>query len=84
MNLPSESKHFSKMYNIELLDIYTIQIEDCWYRYQVTKIEDDSVTGILIDLGVEWCVDKSCVMYLPEQFLKVPSQVKHIMLINYW
>lgn len=81
MNLPDESKHFSKMYNIELLDIYAVQIEHCWYRFQVTKIESDNVTGILIDLGVEWSVDKNCVMYLPEQFLKVPSQVKYI---NYW
>lgn len=82
MNLPDESKHFSKMYNIELLDIYAVQIEHCWYRFQVTKIEDDNITGILIDLGIEWCVDKNCVMYLPEQFLKVPAQVKHILIIG--
>lgn len=75
MNLPSESKHFMKMFSIDISDVYAVQIQDEWYRFQVIKIEDDSVTGIFIDLGMEWSVTKSNVMFLPPKFLKVPSQV---------
>lgn len=74
--MPDESKHFIKMAEIELFDIYTVNIEDNWFRYQVIIVNDDSVTGILIDLGVEWCVSKNNVKFLPSKFLKVPSQVK--------
>jgi len=75
MNMPNESKHFIKMFSIEVSDVYAVQIQDEWYRFQVIKIEDDSVTGMFIDLGMEWCVTKSNVMFLPPKFLKVPSQV---------
>ncbi|CAI6350990.1 unnamed protein product [Macrosiphum euphorbiae] len=75
MNLPSESKHFIQMYKIDISDVYAVQIQDEWYRFQVMKIEDDSVTGIFIDLGMEWSVTKSNVMFLPQKFLKVSSQV---------
>lgn len=75
MNMPDESKHFNKMYSIEVFDIYAVKIENEWYRFQVIKVEEDSVTGIFIDLGMEWCVSKSSVLFLPEKFLKVPSQV---------
>lgn len=74
MNMPSESKHFIKMYGIEINDVYAVQIQNEWYRFQVLKIEEDSVTGIFIDLGMEWCVTESNVMFLPPKFLKVPSQ----------
>ncbi|XP_022175197.1 uncharacterized protein LOC111037126 isoform X2 [Myzus persicae] len=74
MNMPSESKHFIKMFSIEVSDVYAVQIQEEWYRFQVIKIEDDSVTGIFIDLGMEWCVTKSNVMFLPPKFLKVSSQ----------
>lgn len=73
--MPSESKHFIKMFSIEISDIYAVQIQNEWYRFQAIKIEDDSVTGIFIDLGIEWCVTKSNVMFLPPKFLKVPTQV---------
>jgi len=75
MNLPSESKNFIQMYKIDISDVYAVQIQDEWYRFQVMKIEDDSVTGIFIDLGMEWSVTKSNVMFLPQKFLKVSSQV---------
>lgn len=76
MNLPHESEHFVKMFSIELFDVYAVQIEINWYRFQVIKIEDESVIGIFIDLGIEWCVSKNNVMFLPQKFLNVPSQVK--------
>jgi len=76
MNMPDESKHFIKMFSVELFDVYAVQIENNWYRFQVIKIDDDCVTGIFIDLGVEWCVVASNVMLLPQKFLEVPSQVK--------
>lgn len=76
MNMPDESKHFHKMFSIETFDVYAVQIENEWYRFQVIKIEDNSVTGYFIDLGMEWCVPKSNVMFLPQKFMKVPSQVK--------
>lgn len=76
MNMPDESRHFIKMFDIEVLDVYAVKIENEWYRFQVTKKEDDNVTGIFIDLGMEWCVSKSDVMFLPPKFLNVPSQVK--------
>jgi len=75
MNLPSESKHFIQMYKIDISDVFAVQIQDEWYRFQVMKIEDDSVTGVFIDLGMEWSLTKSNVMFLPQKFLKVPSQV---------
>lgn len=74
--MPDESKHFIKMFSVELFDVYAVQIENNWYRFQVIKIDDDCVTGIFIDLGVEWCVVASNVMLLPQKFLEVPSQVK--------
>lgn len=76
MNMPDETEHFVKMFSIELFDLYAVKIGDIWYRYQVIKIEDDFVTGIFIDLGMEWCVAKNNVMFLPQKFLNVPSQVK--------
>lgn len=76
MNNPEESKHFIRMFSIELFDVYTVKVENEWYRFQVVKIEDDNITGILIDLGMEWCVTKNSVMFLPQKHLKVPSQVK--------
>lgn len=75
MNMPSESKHFINMFSIEISDIYAVQIQDEWYRFQTIRIEDDSVSGIFIDLGMEWSVSKSNVMFLPQKFLKVSSQV---------
>lgn len=74
--MPNESKHFQKMFSIEKFDVYAVQIENVWYRFQVVKIEDNSVTGNFIDLGMEWCVSKDNVMFLPEKFLNIPSQVK--------
>lgn len=74
MNMPSESKHFIKMFSIEVSDVYAVQIQEEWYRFKVSKIEDDSVIGIFIDLGMEWCVAKNNVMFLPPKFLKVSSQ----------
>ncbi|XP_025200911.1 tudor domain-containing protein 7-like [Melanaphis sacchari] len=74
MNMPSESKHFIKMFNIEISDVYAVQIQDVWYRFKVSSIEDDSITGIFIDLGIEFCVTKNNVMFLPPKFLKVSSQ----------
>lgn len=73
--MPEESENFNKMFNIEIADIYAIQIKNEWYRFQVIKIEDDTVTGIFIDLGIQWFVSKSNVMFLPQKFLKFPSQV---------
>lgn len=76
MNMPDESRNFIKMFSVEVFDVYAVQIENEWYRFQVIKIEDDNVTGIFIDLGMEWCVTKSDVKFLPPKFLNVPSQVK--------
>lgn len=76
MNLPDEYKHFSKMFDIEVLDFYAVKVNGVWYRFQVTKIENDLTTGIFIDLGIEWKLPTSSVMYLPQKFLKVPSQVR--------
>lgn len=75
MNTPDESKYFVKMFSIEMFDVYAIKIENDWYRFQVIKIEDDNVTGICIDLGVELYVSKSTVMFLPQKFMSTPSQV---------
>lgn len=75
MNTEEESKHFIKMFSVELFDVYAVQVENEWYRFQVIKIEGSNITGILIDLGMEWCVNSSDVMFLPLKFLKVPSQV---------
>jgi hypothetical protein len=74
--MPDESRNFIKMFSIEILDIYAVQIENEWHRFQVIKVEDDNVTGIFIDLGMEWCVTKSDVKFLSPKFLNVPSQVK--------
>lgn len=74
MNMPDQC--FIKMYSIEVLDLYAVQIENYWHRYQVLKIEDDNVTGIFIDMGVEWCVTKSDIKFLPPKFMSVPAQVK--------
>lgn len=75
MNTPDESENFSKMFAIEAYDVYAIKIENEWYRFQVIKIEDDNVTGICIDLGIELYVPKSAVMFLPQKFMITPSQV---------
>lgn len=87
MNMPEEYKQFIKICEIEISDVYAVQIEDEWYRFQVTKIEEkDNVIGIFIDLGVEWCVHKNKVMFLPPKFLNVPSQVDYLLIIilNYY
>lgn len=74
--MPNEVTYFSKMFCLELYDVYAVMINHEWYRFQAIKIEDDNVTGILIDLGVEWSATISDVKFLPQKFLKVPSQVK--------
>lgn len=79
--MPEESEHFIKMFNIEISDVYAVQVENGWYRFQVIKVEDDNVVGIFIDLGMEWSVPKNNVMFLPPKFLKVPSQVKLIIFL---
>lgn len=76
MNMLDESKEYHKMLSVELFDVYAVQIKNVWYRFQITKIENDNVTGICIDLGIEWFVPKSEVKLLPQKFLNVPSQVK--------
>jgi len=76
MNSPDECKQFSKMYDMEVFDFYAVKVDGAWYRFQITKIDGDRITGIFIDLGVEWCVPANNVMYLPQKFLKVPSQVR--------
>lgn len=78
MNTPEETKNFIKICEIEISDIYAVQIEDEWYRFQAMKFEEeDNVTGIFIDLGIEWSVHKNKVMFLPPKFLNVPSQVNY-------
>lgn len=74
--MPAESKHYHKMLGIELFDTYAIQIENIWHRFQIIKIENNDVTGIFIDLGIECIVSKSEVKFLPQKFLNIPSQVK--------
>lgn len=76
MNMPDESKHFNKMFNIEVFDIYAIQIENSWYRFQVINFEGDNVAGICVDLGIEWFVPNNSVMFLPQKFMSTPTQVK--------
>lgn len=76
MNTPEESKHFNKMFDIELFDVYAIQIDDEWYRFQVVKMDGDYITGVCIDLGMEWYVNRNTVMFLPQKFMSTPSQVK--------
>lgn len=73
--MPDETLYFSKMFSIEIFDVYAIQINSEWHRFQVYKIENDIVTGVLIDVGVEFIVDKNDIMFLPQKFLNVPSQV---------
>lgn len=75
MNTPDETKFFSKMFSIEVYDIYAVEINEGWHRFQVYKIEDDIVSGVLIDFGLEFIVNKSNVMFLPQKFLHFPSQV---------
>lgn len=75
MNTPDENKNFSKMFSIEVNDVYAVVINEEWHRFQACKIENDIVTGVLIDFGIEFIVDKSNIMFLPQKFLDVPSQV---------
>lgn len=63
------------MFSIEVYDIYAVKINEAWHRFQVYKIEDDIVTGVLIDFGLEFIVNKNNVMFLPQKFLNFPSQV---------
>ncbi|XP_050537895.1 uncharacterized protein LOC126903619 isoform X2 [Daktulosphaira vitifoliae] len=74
MNKPGESKSFIKMYSIEVDDVYAVEYDEQWHRYQVTKIENNNILGILIDLGLEFSIPRDNVMYLPPKFLKFPSQ----------
>lgn len=75
MNMPEESQHYVKMFNVELFDVYAVQMDKTWYRFQVIKIDDEKVTGIFIDLGIECLVFVNDVKFLPQKFFNVPSQV---------
>ncbi|XP_050422337.1 uncharacterized protein LOC126834455 [Adelges cooleyi] len=81
MNMPGESRSFIKISKVDLNEVYAVQFEGKWQRYQVNKIEDN-ITGIFIDLGIEYNCSNENIMFLPQKFLSVPSQAVGCALTN--
>ena len=55
-----------------------VHVEGLWYRVQVTKVKEHSVTIEYVDYGDTGEVPITALKTIPQRFLELPFQVNHI------